>query len=237
MVLAVVVVLVAVGLIAGIQYGLGKLGSDGKDQARAPAVATAPLEIRAVEPGRALTGEVACPRPDGTSPRTTRFAKLPPMCIDPSRTYIATVATTKGTFEITLDPRRAPLTVNNFVVLARYHFYDGIPFHRIIPGFVVQVGDPLANGRGGPGYTFPDELPTAGEYKLGSVAMANSGPNTNGSQFFVVTGPAGVSLPPSYSLFGEVTRGFEVVKAIEAVGSPSGRPTDVVTITEVRVGP
>lgn len=157
------------------------------------------------------------------------------MCIDPSQEYVATVSTTKGRFEMTLDPRRAPLTVNNFVVLARYPFYEGTPFHRIIPGFVVQAGDPLGSGRGGPGYTVPDELPEPGQYRLGSVAMANSGSDTNGSQFFVVTGPSGVSLPPSYSLFGEVTNGFEVVEAIEALGSASGAPSELVTITAVTI--
>ncbi|HEV2811066.1 MAG TPA: peptidylprolyl isomerase, partial [Acidimicrobiales bacterium] len=160
------------------------------------------LEIRPVEPGLTINGETPCPAADGTAPRTTQFEQPPPMCIDASRSYVATVSTTKGSFRITLDPGRAPRTVNNFVVLARYHFYEGIAFHRIIPGFVVQAGDPMGNGRGGPGYTVPDELPGPGEYEAGSVAMANSGPDTNGSQFFVVTGPAGVSLPPSYSLFG-----------------------------------
>lgn len=193
------------------------------------------LDFGAVEPGLSIDGETSCPPADGTAPRATRFEQPPPMCIDPARTYVATVRTTKGPFNIALDAQRAPRTVNNFVVLARYHFYEGISFHRIIPGFVVQAGDPLGNGRGGPGYTIADELPVEGEYELGSVAMANSGPDTNGSQFFVVTGPSGASLPPSYSLFGEVTSGLEVVEAIEALGSPSGQPSQLVTITGISI--
>jgi peptidylprolyl isomerase/peptidyl-prolyl cis-trans isomerase B (cyclophilin B) len=164
------------------------------------------------------------------------------MCISPARNYSADVTTTKGKFTITLDAKSAPNTVNNFVVLARYHFYDGIPFHRIVPGFVVQGGDPQASGLGGPGYKFDDELPKAGSYKIGSVAMANSGPNTNGSQFFIITGDSGTSLPPQYSLFGTVTSGMDVVKAIEAVGTPEtgtdpngGKPTQVVTISSITI--
>jgi cyclophilin family peptidyl-prolyl cis-trans isomerase len=163
------------------------------------------------------------------------------MCISPARTYAADVNTSKGKFTIALDAKAAPNTVNNFVVLSRYHFYDGIAFHRIIPGFVVQGGDPQANGLGGPGYKFDDELPKPGSYKIGSVAMANSGPNTNGSQFFVITGDAGVSLPVQYSLFGTVTEGMDVVKNIEAVGTPAtaadpgGKPTEVVTITSITI--
>jgi cyclophilin family peptidyl-prolyl cis-trans isomerase len=178
-----------------------------------------------------------CPQPDGTSPRQTRFPAAPDMCIDPSRSYQAEVLTTKGTFTIALDPGRAPKTVNNFVFLSRYHFYDGVVFHRVIPGFVVQGGDPEGTGRGGPGYRFEDELPKAGRYRVGSVAMANAGPHTNGSQFFVVVGPQGQSLPPQYSLFGEVDgAGLEVLKQIEAIGTPGqGTPKEKVEIETVTI--
>ena len=104
--------------------------------------------------------------------------------------------TSKGTIVIGFDPIAAPKSVNNFVFLARYHYYEGIVFHRVIPGFVLQGGDPTGTGRGGPGYQFEDELPKPGRYELGSLAMANAGPNTNGSQFFVISGPSGVRLPP-----------------------------------------
>jgi cyclophilin family peptidyl-prolyl cis-trans isomerase len=176
-----------------------------------------------------------CPEPDGSSEKRQRFDGPPPMCIDPERTYTATMVTSKGTMTIVLDPVAAPRTVNNFVVLARYHYYDGIVFHRIIPGFVLQGGDPEGTGRGGPGYRFPDELPRPGRYEVGSLAMANAGPNTNGSQFFVISGPQGVALPPQYSLFGKVVSGLDVVAAIDAVGSGSGKPKERVTIDSVTI--
>ncbi|MDQ4097744.1 MAG: peptidylprolyl isomerase, partial [Actinomycetota bacterium] len=160
-----------------------------------------------------------CPAADGSSPQRRRFNAAPPLCIDPSRRYTATMVTSKGTLTIALDPALAPKTVNNFVVLSRYHYYDGIPFHRIIPGFVIQGGDPEGTGRGGPGYRFEDELPRPGRYELGSLAMANAGPNTNGSQFFIISGPSGVRLPPDYSLFGKVVKGMEVVETIDGLGS------------------
>src|SRR4051812_35773099 len=143
------------------------------------------------------------------------------MCIDPEKRYTAEMVTDKGTMTIALDPAAAPKTVNNFVVLARYHYYEGIVFHRIIPGFVLQGGDPKGTGTGGPGYKFEDELPKPGRYELGALAMANAGPNTNGSHFFIISGPDGTRLPPQYSLFGQVVKGMEVVAAIEATGSKS----------------
>jgi cyclophilin family peptidyl-prolyl cis-trans isomerase len=180
----------------------------------------------------------SCPNADGSSPKTTKFASAPGMCLDLNKKYTAEMKTTKGAMTIELDAKKAPKTVNNFVYLSRYHFYDGVTFHRIIPGFVVQGGDPLGTGAGDPGYKFADELPKAGQYQVGSLAMANSGPNTNGSQFFIIVGDQGVQLPPKYSLFGKVTSGIEVAKALEAVGSEgAGTPKepvqmDSVTITE-----
>ena len=175
------------------------------------------------------------PAPDGSSPKRQRFDSPPPMIIDPQRRYTATIETSKGTIVAELDAVSAPVTVNNFVFLARWHYFDGIVFHRIIPGFVIQGGDPEGNGRGGPGYRFGDELPKPGRYQVGSLAMANSGPDTNGSQFFIVSGPDGVRLPPQYSLFGSVVRGGDVVEAIDAVGSPSGAPTEQVVIESVSI--
>jgi cyclophilin family peptidyl-prolyl cis-trans isomerase len=176
-----------------------------------------------------------CPNPDGSSPKQQKFDGPPPMCIDSNKRYTARMETTKGTMTISLDPIAAPQTVNNFVFLARYHYFDGIVFHRIIPGFVLQGGDPTGTGTGGPGYRFADELPSAGRYELGSLAMANAGPNTNGSQFFVISGPDGVRLPPQYSLFGKVISGADVVAAIDKVGSRSGKPTETVTIESVTI--
>ena len=158
------------------------------------------------------------------------------MCIDPDRRYTATMETSLGTITIALDPINAPATVNNFVTLARYHYYDGVVFHRVIKGFMCQGGDPQGTGRGGPGYTFADELPRPGRYEVGSVAMANAGPNTNGSQFFIVSGPSGVGLPPQYSLFGKVVKGLDVVSAIESVPTGSAdRPRQDVVINSVTI--
>jgi cyclophilin family peptidyl-prolyl cis-trans isomerase len=175
------------------------------------------------------------PAANGSSPKTQRFDNSPPMIIDPAKRYTAEMATNKGTMTIALDPLAAPKTVNNFVFLARWHYYDGIVFHRIIPGFMLQGGDPEGSGRGGPGYRFDDELPARGRYEIGSLAMANSGPNTNGSQFFIISGPNGVSLPPSYSLFGKVVGGTETISAIESTGSRSGTPSEKVTIESVTI--
>jgi cyclophilin family peptidyl-prolyl cis-trans isomerase len=157
------------------------------------------------------------------------------MCIDARRRYTADLVTSKGTMVIALDPVAAPKTVNNFVFLARYHYFEGIFFHRVIPGFVLQGGDPTGTGTGGPGYRFADELPRPGRYELGSLAMANAGPDTNGSQFFVISGPNGVRLPPQYSLFGKVVSGLDVVAAIDAIGSPSGKPKERVAIQSVTI--
>jgi peptidylprolyl isomerase len=157
------------------------------------------------------------------------------MCIDVTRRYSAEMVTSKGTMTIALDPVAAPKTVNNFVFLARYHYFDGIFFHRVIPGFVLQGGDPRGTGTGGPGYEFEDELPRPGRYELGSLAMANAGPNTNGSQFFVISGPSGVRLPPQYSLFGKVVNGLDVVAAVDALGTSSGKPKERVTIVSMTI--
>ena len=177
----------------------------------------------------------ACPAADGSSPKTTKFAAEPPSCIDAAKTYTATMITNKGTMVFALDPVRAPITVNSFVFLARHHYFDGIGFHRVVPGFVLQGGDPLGTGQGGPGYEFKDELPKAGEYKFGSLAMANAGPNTNGSQFFIISGAQGEQLPPDYSLFGQLTSGNDVVKAIDALGTGDGPPAEPVIITSLAI--
>ena len=175
------------------------------------------------------------PAADGSSPKRQQFDAPPPMTLDPAKRYTAEMVTSKGTLTIALDPITAPKTANNFVVLARWHYYDGIVFHRVIPGFVVQGGDPTGSGSGGPGYRFEDELPKPGRYELGSLAMANAGPDTNGSQFFIVSGPQGAALPPKYSLFGKVVAGLDVVAAIDAIGTPSGRPAEDVVIESVTV--
>lgn len=183
-----------------------------------------------------VSGTTECPPADGAEVRATKFEKAPPMCIDDAKTYTATMTTDVGTVEIELDAKAAPKTVNNFVVLARYKYYDGLTFHRVIKDFMAQGGDPSGDGSGGPGYEFDDELPEQGDYEIGSVAMANAGADTNGSQFFIITGDAGVQLPPSYSLFGKVTKGMDAVEKIEADGSAGdGAPAKVHTIESVTI--
>ena len=157
------------------------------------------------------------------------------MVIDTGKRYTATMVTSHGTLVIALDPLAAPKTVNSFVFLARYHYYDGVIFHRIIPGFVLQGGDPTGTGTGGPGYKFEDELPAPGRYQVGSLAMANAGPHTNGSQFFIISGPDGVRLPPQYALFGAVVSGGDVVTKIDALGTRSGKPKEDVVIESVTI--
>ena len=154
----------------------------------------------------------ASPAPIPT-PFGARFSKAPPMTINRNDQYTADVITNKGSFTIRLLPKIAPLTVNNFVFLARHHYYDNNPFSRVIANFMIQTGDPTGTGLGGPGYEFKDE-PVTQKYTVGTVAMANHGPNTNGSQFFIVTGSMGLGLKPNYTIFGHVIKGMNVVEKI-----------------------
>jgi cyclophilin family peptidyl-prolyl cis-trans isomerase len=143
----------------------------------------------------------------------TAMANPPANEIDADTIYTVTIKTDKGTIVADLDPQLAPNTVNNFVSLARKGFYDGLKFHRVVPGFVIQGGDPDGNGTGGPGYKFGDE-PVQGDYTAGALAMANAGPNTNGSQFFICLEDLTGRLDKNYNLFGHVTEGMDVVAAI-----------------------
>ncbi len=194
-----------------------------------PATDTAPTTPEPADPAD-------CPATDGTQEQVRDFDAAPPFCIDPAVTYTAEIVTNQGTLAVELDPERAPMTVNNFVVLARYRFFDDTVCHRAIPGFVVQCGDPTGTGTGGPGYAVPDELPEAGEYQIGSLAMANSGPDTQGSQFFIITGEDGAALPPAYSLFGQVTEGLDdTVPALDALGNPDPASNGVPPLEEIRI--
>lgn len=202
-------------------------------------IASTAAELPAPPKGITLTEATTCPPSDGAPERVVKFAGPPPECIDPDATYTATFATTEGDFTATLDATAAPTTVNNFVVLARYGYYDGVPFHRVVPSFVIQAGD----GDGDPwgtndlGYEIDDELPKdASAYTDYSLAMANSGPDTNGSQFFVVLPGGGAQLQPLYSWFGQVTEGTEVVDAIAALGTPeAAAPSKAVVIDSVSI--
>jgi len=200
-----------------VSSGTGGSAADAKAQATANATSVA----------------AGCPKSPATALKKTKWSSAPAMTIDPAKTYSATVQTDVGTFVIALDAKDAPQTVNNFVFLAQHQFFDCVIFHRVIPGFVDQTGDPTGTGSGGPGYTIPDEYPAkasnpADQYPLGSVAMANTGqPHSGGSQWFIVAGTQGESLPASYSLFGHVSSGMSVVEKINTQGSASGVPPDV----------
>ncbi|MGI9053618.1 MAG: peptidylprolyl isomerase [Ilumatobacteraceae bacterium] len=173
---------------------------------------------------------------DGSAPRRQQFDSAPELGIDPAKRYTATLDTSLGEIVIALDAVKAPKTVNNFVYLAAHHYYDGVIFHRIINGFMCQGGDPTGTGRGGPGYKFADELPKPGQYQVGSVAMANAGPNTNGSQFFLISGQSGVQLPPQYSLFGQMVKGLDVLDQMQRVRTGGGdKPVEDVVINSVAI--
>ncbi|WP_219838917.1 peptidylprolyl isomerase [Paenibacillus sp. R14(2021)] len=179
----------------------------------------------------------------GSTPKS--WSEMPKLTIDKDKSYTAEFKTNKGDFKIELYAKDAPQTVNNFVFLANEKFYDGVKFHRIIQTFMIQGGDPTGTGGGGPGYSIPDELNNGHSYEEGTLAMANAGPNTGGSQFFICTGAdaAGLNNTPNYPIFGKVSEGMDVVKTIAATpvtASPSGEPSQptedviikTITITE-----
>ncbi len=162
-----------------------------------------------------------------------QYSSPPAMAIDPSKKYTATIETSAGTMEAEFFPQDAPNTVNNWIFLAKEGYYDGIIFHRCIKGFMIQGGDPTGSGSGGPGYKFQDEKVTR-PYTRGTLAMANAGPNTNGSQFFIMHADYG--LPPNYTIFGKLTSGEDVVDKIAT--APTGaadRPKDPVTIDKITI--
>lgn len=158
-----------------------------------------------------------------------------PAPADPTSRYTAVIATSAGDITVELWPQLAPQTVGNFVGLARDGFYDGTVFHRVIRDFMIQGGCPRGDGRGGPGYQFGDEI---NEKPLvrGVLAMANAGPNTNGSQFFIVTAGATPWLDGAHTGFGEVTGGMDVVDSIEGTRvGPGDRPVETQTVTTIRI--
>jgi cyclophilin family peptidyl-prolyl cis-trans isomerase len=154
------------------------------------------------------------------------MATPPAYEINDDSLYEATISTDRGDIVLELDPKLAPNTVNNFVALARQGYYDGLTFHRVVPEFVVQGGCPQGTGTGGPGYKFADE-PVKGEYTFGAVAMANAGPDTNGSQFFICIDDCTRKLDKAYNLFGYVTSGLELTTQVQR-----GDKMNKVTITE-----
>ncbi len=172
---------------------------------------------------------------DDVAARDGKYDAPPTNKLDPAKSYVVEVETTKGTFDLTVDPKAAPIAAANFVFLVEEGFYDGVVFHRVIKDFMVQGGDPSGTGMGGPGYELKDD-PVKGEYKRGTVAMANAGPNTGGSQFFIVHG-TNVELPKDYVIFGSVDEaGMKVIDEIadvEVETSPNGEPSQ--PVEEIRI--
>ncbi len=188
---------------------------------------------------KASQGEKTAPeKQPPTKPVTSKkmYSYPPVMAIDSAKTYSATLETSAGKMVVSLNAKETPITVNNFVFLAKEKFYDGTIFHRTIPGFMIQGGDPQGTGMGDPGYKFDDEA-FSGKYERGTIAMANSGPDTNGSQFFIMH--ADYPLPPNYVIFGKVTEGLEVIDAIATAptkpGGEGSSPVAPVTVTSVTV--
>ena len=177
-----------------------------------------------------------CKKVAAPEPKSVSF-KAPKQVLKQGEAATAVVKTSCGTFEIALDTKRAPQTANSFAFLAEEGFYDGLTFHRIAPGFVIQGGDPEGTGTGGAGYNIDEEPPPNLAYTKGVVAMAKSSadpPGRSSSQFFVVTAPD-AGLPPEYALVGKVSKGYPVVKKIEALGTPEEKPKQTVLIEEVTV--
>lgn len=240
-----------VGLVAIAAVVLGFVLQGDDDPAEvagseAPTDATATDDAAAPTPTPGDTSAPAAGATDASGDATEAQVAPPPMVIDPEAEYTATMSTEEGDIVIDLAAAEAPNTVNNFVALATVDFYDDVVFHRIQEGFVIQGGDPLGTGRGGPGYQFDDELSFAeqvverndGDYPRGTVAMANSGPDTNGSQFFIVDAEPGYAFPPNYAIFGMATEGLDVVDAIaagETTGPNNDQAVDPVAITDVTI--
>jgi cyclophilin family peptidyl-prolyl cis-trans isomerase len=242
------VVLMAFSLIGGAVLSLARdPAAPPRDATEAPAEDTeAPTEDpatddAAIDATEGLTEQEAVgpcgPTPDDVPEITSASYDEPfDLTIDTEATYVATLETTCGDIVVELDAAASPQTVNNLVNLAEDGFYDGIVFHRVIEGFMIQGGDPTGTGMSGPGYTFEDELESARAdgYPAGTVAMANAGPDTNGSQFFIVHQDAG--LPPDYSVFGTVVEGMDVVDAIASSPTdPADRPLEDVAIRTITI--
>jgi cyclophilin family peptidyl-prolyl cis-trans isomerase len=216
------------------------LTDDKKDESDVPAPTTLSMSDADIDSGCWTAADRVSTEGDPDLAQIQQWSKPPEMQIDGSKKYSALVETNKGDFTIELLPAEAPVTVNNFVCLARAGFYDNTPVHRIVSGFVIQGGDPTGTGSGGPGYRFDDE-PVRLDYEKGTVAMANAGPNTNGSQFFVVLEDLTGRLPKNYTLFGRVSDGMDVVDALGKVETKVGRsgekstPVEPVTIEKVTI--
>ena len=253
-VIAVVVAIVGLGLILGggdTTTTTGASATPSASPSPSPSAAAGTktgtvTPTAATENGAVACGAQAPPQADKPKPQ---FAGPPPRKIDTKATYRATMVTSCGSIVIELDAKRAPQTVNSFVFLAEKGYFDGQYFHRLDTSIdVIQGGDPTGTGQGGPGYAIPDELKGDEKYTPGTLAMANAGPNTGGSQFFIITGPAGANLnsAPNYTIFGHIVKGLDVAKRIQqlpivdpeaaANGDLSGqRPKEAVYLERVTI--
>jgi cyclophilin family peptidyl-prolyl cis-trans isomerase len=173
-------------------------------------------------PTTVVQGQAGCPKADGSSKRQVYFNAAPRRCIDAARTYVAEVKTTAGNMTVEIYPSRAFNAANNFIFLARYHFYDGLPFHRVLTNSFIQTGDPVAPGVTGPGYEFPDDgLPASSSlYVKGALLFAHEAADANGSQVLFITGDGGRELNPTFPLFGQVKKGFATLDKINAGAGP-----------------
>jgi cyclophilin family peptidyl-prolyl cis-trans isomerase len=242
-----VIVAVVAALVIGIGAFLFSGGKTPTTTTTTTAAAAATTTTIAGETAADLAAQTAsnskavaygCPASTSTRVNTLSWKTAPPMTIDTAKTYDADFDTTAGDFVVQLNATAAPITVNNFVFLAQHNFYKCVIFQRAIPGFMIQGGDPTGTGGGGPGYTIADEYPKAGTptYPLYSIAMANATtPHTGGSQFFIVTGSSGETLSPTYSLFGKVISGVNVVKTIQNAGNPSGSANGTPPLVTYRI--
>jgi peptidyl-prolyl cis-trans isomerase B (cyclophilin B) len=184
----------------------------------------------------ATASAAGCEQVEASEPKQVSL-RAPEQTLKKGERVTAVVDTSCGTFEIALDTTRAPKTANSFAYLSEQGFYDDLPFHRIVPGFVIQGGDPLGNGTGGPGYSVDEKPPANLAYTKGIVAMAKSSaepPGRSGSQFYVVTG-ADAGLPPDYALVGKVSGGMDVVDRIGSLGTPTERPRQTVLIDKITI--
>jgi len=223
--------LVVLVLCVGASLALGACGEN--DETGSPVVEETPTGT-----AQARTQE-GCESAEAPEARGEGNLNKPKARLDPDTTYVATVSTNCGDFQITLDAENAPLTGASFKALADKGFYDGTTFHRIVPGFVIQGGDPKGDGTGGPGYSIVEAPPEDLVYEKGVVAMAKAdieAPGTSGSQFFVVTGEV-LELPPDFALLGRVSGGQEVVDRIAVVQTDPAddKPVDPVVIRSVKV--
>ncbi|MGI8493232.1 MAG: peptidylprolyl isomerase [Acidimicrobiales bacterium] len=253
----VIIAVVAAYLTAGSGSSKKKTTTNSPTTTAAPASTTAapnssttaagsPPTAAPVPAGAKITGATPCPNPDGSSPHTTSFAQPPPSCLDPGKTYSATFDTTEGTIVVALDTKTTPITANNFVVLARYHYYDGSAIFRTDTSIdIVQGGGPSTQSPSdpGPGYTIKDEGAPPRHYQPGDLVMARTGsPNSAGAEYFFCAGPkcSGLDSQGTYVTFAHVSTGLDVVQKIEALNQDNGSglggaPSRVVIVKSVKI--